>query len=224
MDWKKEVENFLTNSSEEKLAEFHRRLVDTKHKIYGVRTLALKNFAKALSKENCPVDAIKPNSHEEILIRGFLLSNCKYDDKKTIAELKKFLDEIDNWATCDMIVGSLKNLTSEYAFNFFIENLSKPSPFKKRVGIVGIMDYFLCDEKLDVVIENLLKIDDENYYVKMAIAWLLCTLICKNYEYGVFALQKFQDKFVRNKAISKCQDSFRLDKEKKEKLKKLRIS
>ena len=85
------------------------------------------------------------------------------------------------------------------------------------------MDYFLLSGKKEEIIDNLTKINDDNYYVKMAIAWLLCTLICKDYEFGKTALEKFSDKFIRNKTISKCRDSFRLSKEQREELKKFRI-
>ena len=219
----KEIESFLKKNSEEKLAEFHKKLVTTKYKIYGIRTDALRKFAKYLAKENCPPEEIKPNSHEEILIRGMVLSNLKLKDTEIISEFSKFIDYIDNWATCDMIVSSLKRLKTENGYKFFIEQLSSPSSFKKRVGIIGLMDYFLLSDKQNEIISNLIKITDENYYVQMAIAWLLCTLISKDYENGKNALLKFNNKFIRNKAISKCHDSFRLTKEQKEELKQLKI-
>ena len=152
-----------------------------------------------------------------------VLSNLKLKDTEIISEFSKFIDYIDNWATCDMIVSSLKRLKTENGYKFFIEQLSSPSSFKKRVGIIGLMDYFLLSDKQNEIISNLTKITDENYYVQMAIAWLLCTLISKDYENGKNALLKFNNKFIRNKAISKCHDSFRLTKEQKEELKQLKF-
>ncbi len=223
MNFKTEIENFLQENSEEKLAKFHKKLVDTKFKIFGIRTNSLRKFAKHLVKENCPLEEIISNSHEEILIRGLVLSNLKLKDNEIINEFNKFIDYIDNWATCDMIISSLKRLRTENGYRFFIEQLSSPSPFKKRVGIVGLMDYFLISEKKEEIIDNLIKIKDDNYYVQMAISWLLCTLICKDYEFGKNALEKFSDKFIRNKTISKCHDSYRLSRQQKEELKMLRI-
>ncbi len=217
------IDNFIKENSEENLAVFHKKLIDTKFKINGIRTTTLRNFAKILSKENCKIEDIKPLSHEHILLKGMILGNKKLSDKEIIAEFNKFIDYIDNWATCDMIVGCLKRLKTENGYNFFTCLLSSQNPFKIRVGIVGLMSNFLETDKKDEIINNLLKVTNENYYVKMAIAWLLCTLTCKDFKYGRNAIQKFNDKFVRNKAISKCQDSFRLSAENKTELKKLRI-
>lgn len=222
-DFRIEIANFLQENCDEKLAEFHKKLVSTKYKIYGIRTDSLRKFAKILAKENCPLEEIKPNSHEEILVRGLVLSNMKLSDVEIIEEFEKIIDYIDNWATCDMIVSSLKRLNTKNSYVFFTKLLSSTDSFKKRVGIIGLMDYFLLSDKKEEIIDNLTKINDDNYYVKMAIAWLLCTLICKDYEFGKTALEKFSDKFIRNKTISKCRDSFRLSKEQKEELKEFRI-
>ena len=90
MNFKTEIENFLQENSEEELAKFHKKLVDTKFKIYGIRTNSLRKFAKHLVKENCPLEKIIPNSHEEILIRGLVLSNLKLKDNEIINEFNKF--------------------------------------------------------------------------------------------------------------------------------------
>ena len=49
------IDNFIKENSEENLAEFHKKLIDTKFKINGIRTTTLRNFAKILSKENCKI-------------------------------------------------------------------------------------------------------------------------------------------------------------------------
>ena len=222
-EFKQKIDEFIMANCDVKLEKFSQGLITTDYKIYGIKTPVLRNFAKNLAKENCPLDAIVPASHEQILLKGFVLGNMKLSDVETIDEFNKFIDKIDNWATCDMIVSSLKRLKTENGYKFFIEQLSSPSSFKKRVGIIGLMDYFLLSDKQNEIISNLTKITDENYYVQMAIAWLLCTLISKDYENGKKALLKFNNKFIRNKAISKCHDSFRLTKEQKEELKQLKF-
>ena len=57
----------------------------------------------------------------------------------------------------------------------------------------------------------------------MAIAWLLCELIIKKKDKAIEYLKNNKvNKFVLNKTISKCNDSFRITKEDKELLKKLK--
>lgn len=213
------IKQFLEENSNKNLIEFHKKLVTTSHKIYGIETPKLRKFAKTLAKENFPLNKFG-SSHEEILLRGFCLANMKLSDEETIKEFEKFSKKIDNWATCDMIVSSLKNLKTENGYKYFVNKLKSPDPFQKRIGIVGLMDYFIDRDNTSL----LTKIKDENYYVKMALAWYLCTLICKDFERGVSFLMQFTDKFTRNKAISKCHDSFRLNKDQKEFLKTLNIN
>lgn len=212
------IQQFLEENSNKNLIEFHKKLVTTSHKIYGIETPKLRKFAKTLAKENFPLNKFG-SSHEEILLRGLCLANMKLSDEETIKEFEKFSSEIDNWATCDMIVSSLKNLKTENGYKYFVNKLKSPDSFQKRIGIIGLMDYFIDRDNTSL----LTKIKDENYYVKMALAWYLCTLICKDFERGVSFLMQFIDKFTRNKAISKCHDSFRLNKDQKEFLKTLKI-
>ena len=212
------IQRFFEENSKLSLIEFHKKLITTSHKIYGIETPKLRKFAKTLAKENFSLNEFG-TSHEEILLRGFCLANMKLSDTETIDEFEKFSNEIDNWATCDMIVSTLKNLKTEKGYKYFINKLKSPDPFQKRIGIIGLMDYFIDRDNTNLLI----KINDENYYVKMALAWYLCTLICKDFEKGVSSLKQFTDKFTRNKAISKCHDSFRLNKAQKEFLKTLKI-
>ena len=212
------IQRFFEENSKLSLIEFHKKLITTSHKIYGIETPKLRKFAKTLAKENFPLNEFG-TSHEEILLRGFCLANMKLSDKEIIDEFEKFSNEIDNWATCDMIVSTLKNLKTENGYKYFVNKLKSTDPFQKRIGIVGLMDYFIDRDNTNL----LTKINDENYYVKMALAWYLCTLICKDFEKGVSSLKQFTDKFTRNKAISKCHDSFRLNKAQKEFLKTLKI-
>ena len=173
-----------------------------------------------------------------------MLSKQKWTDVEIIKAFEEFNSYIDNWATCDMITSSLKRLKTENGRRYFLSLLDNDNFYKKRIGIIGLMSFFLDDENLDEIISSLIslsntlspktsysfagtteeKIDNlSEYYVKMAISWYLCTLICKNYDYGKTALQKFTDKFIRNKTVSKCHDSFRLSPDQKEELKKLKF-
>ena len=62
------------------------------------------------------------------------------------------------------------------------------------------------------------------YYVNMALAWLISFAFMKFKEKTYELLnKKALSKFVQNKAICKCRDSFRVDKTDKENLIKFRI-
>ena len=66
--------------------------------------------------------------------------------------------------------------------------------------------------------------NEKEYYVNMAVAWLMCEIVIKNREQAFKYLKKHNlNKFTINKTISKCRDSFRVSKEDKEELLKYRI-
>ena len=239
------IKEFLIQNAEENLKRFHEKLIYTKLPIYGIRTEKLRKFACSLVKNGIVPKNIENTSHEEILLKGLVLSKQKWTDLEIIKAFEEFNSYIDNWATCDMITSSLTALKTENGRKYFLSLLESNNFYKKRIGIIGLMCYFLDDENLDEIISALVSLSKTlsnkttypfagttnekivnlgEYYVKMAISWYLCTLICKNYNYGKRALQKFTDKFIRNKTISKCHDSFRLSPAQKEELKRLRLT
>ena len=66
--------------------------------------------------------------------------------------------------------------------------------------------------------------DEEEYYVNMAVAWLLCELMIKQRNKTLKYLDNHNlNKFTINKMISKCRDSFRISKEDKELLLKYKV-
>ena len=239
------IKEFLIQNAEENLKRFHEKLIYTKLPIYGIRTEKLRKFACSLVKNGIVPKDIENTLHEEILLKGLVLSKQKWTDLEIIKAFEEFNSYIDNWATCDTITPSLKQLKTENGRKYFLSLLKSDNFYKKRIGIIGLMCHFLDDENLDEIISALVSLSKTlsnkttysfagttnekivnlgEYYVKMGMAWLLCTLICKNYNYGKRTLQKFSDKFIRNKAISKCHDSFRLSPAQKEELKRLRLT
>ena len=67
-------------------------------------------------------------------------------------------------------------------------------------------------------------IKSDEYYINMMIAWYFQTALVKQYEHALpYIEEKRLDKWVHNKIIQKCVESFKIDDKIKEYLKKLRI-
>ena len=67
--------------------------------------------------------------------------------------------------------------------------------------------------------------NETEYYVNMAMAWLLCECFIKQKAKTISYLQNHKlNKFTINKMISKCCDSYRVSKEDKEYLKQFRTN
>lgn len=213
--------DFLIKNANAQNAEFAKKLIDTKYQILGIKNQLLENFAKNLAKNE--IDDIFDGDivyHEQILIIGYNIAYSKLENSRKIEMLKEFLPLIDNWATCDGVATRLKKLESEK--EFFINLLKNEKPFYKRVGIVWIMRFNLKQNFLDTL-EVFKGVKDDNYYVKMALAWAYAEAFTINTDFMVYFLSQIDDKFTRNQTISKARQSFRVSNEIKEEIVKFRI-
>ena len=216
-----EIIDFLIKNANAQNAEFAKKLIDTKYQILGIKNQLLENFAKNLAKNE--IDDIFDGDivyHEQILIIGYYIAYSKFENSRKIEMLKEFLPLIDNWATCDGVATRLKKLENEK--EFFVNILKNEKPFYKRVGIVWLMRFNLKQNFLETLgLLNAVK--DDNYYVKMAIAWAYAEAFTINSDFMVDFLSQIDDKFTRNQTISKARQSFRVPNEIKEEIVKFRI-
>lgn len=215
------IKKFLKENADLNYSDFSKKLIKTDYAFYGIRIPTLKKFAKEIEPEY--IDLQGEISHEEILLYGFSASNFKTETEQ-LEYLQNLLDYIDNWATCDCIVQSLKKLTGEKSYNFFVGLLSDEKEFFTRVGIIGLMRNFINNtEKLPEILDKFDKIKDRQYYVKMGLAWFYAELCVKNIDLAKKAISNIDDKFIRNKSISKARESFRVSQKDKEELFTMRI-
>ena len=102
--------------------------------------------------------------------------------------------------------------------------LQSTYPFARRIG-VNILFEFVDDENISTIFKVLNSLqNEEEYYVNMSGAWLLCECFIKKRQQSFNYIKSHcTNKFIINKAISKCRDSFRISKEDKEKLKQFKV-
>ena len=93
-----------------------------------------------------------------------------------------------------------------------------------RFAVDILMDYYLDDEHIDDVLETLVNIKSDYYYVNMAVAWALSDAFVK-YEAKTMPIiqSMILSKDVQNKTIQKIKDSFRVEKETKQLLNDYKI-
>ena len=113
INWTKlDYQNFLSYLNDQqdlKYRDFHKSLLNADVNLIGIRTPKLKKIAKEISLGNYD-NFIKLNTHkyyEETIIHALVISNLK-DINIVINYIDNFLNYIDNWATCDILCGSLK--------------------------------------------------------------------------------------------------------------------
>lgn len=220
---------FLEDNEDKNKSEFDKKLISTKFKILGLKIPFLRTISKeiVLDGQN---DLILANQnfiyYEQILIYGFVLSQIEVEELKRIEKINNYISCFDNWSVVDSFCSSLKcvkNNKSIY-FDYIKKCLNNKNDFIVRFGIVLLMDYYLDELNLEEILKLTLSCQKESYYIQMAISWLFATSFAKNFNTSFNFLSKNKENlnlFVRKKIISKCNDSFRIEKEKKYQIKKL---
>ena len=207
---------------------FQARLLPTvkPETIIGIRTPALRKFAKELSKtpEADKFLTILPHQYyDENNLHGFLIEAVK-DYNKAIELTDRFLPYVDNWATCDLFSPKVFAKHTDELLEKINIWIKSEQVYTVRYGIGMLMKYFL-DEKFDEsYLELVAGIRSEEYYINMMIAWYFATALTKQYDLAVrFIEENRLSIWVHNKAIQKSLESYRVSEEHKLYLKSLKI-
>lgn len=222
-DYNKFIE-YLFSLKDDEYKKFNQKIVKTDN-IIGIRLPILKNIAKIIAK-NEYLSFIKNNKHqysEEIMLHGLVITYLKIDFNESIKLFDEYIKYIDSWATCDSVVMNYKIVSKnlDICLIKIKEYLKSDKPFIKRVGIV-LLFYYLNDDYIDEVLKLINSIKSDDYYVKMANAWLISICLVKYYDKTVKFLKSCQlDDWTYNKALQKAIESYRIkDKEILRKMKK----
>ena len=220
--------NYLYSLQDKNYLEFHKGILnDDKANIIGIRIPILKKIAKEIAKSNYD-DFIKYNKHntyEEIMLHGLVIGYLKRPFKEILDYLNIFIPYNTNWAVNDTVCANLKifkkNLDEGYKY---INKLIKSNnAWNIRFGLVLLLDHYINNDYIDKILNISNNIKNDEYYVKMANAWLISFCYIKYpKETNKFLLNNKLDDLTFNKAISKICDSYRVDNDKKEILKKLK--
>lgn len=218
--------NYLNNIGEEKYKDFNSKLVLTKYKMYGIKVPILRDIAKKISKTNIIsfLDIVKSNSYEEVMIEGLVISYIKEVDL-CVKYFNKFINKIDNWAICDTCISSMKivNKNKELFLKQIKKYIESKNEYVVRVGVVLLLNYYIEDGYIDLVFDIINSINREDYYINMAIAWLVsvCFVKYRNKTFKYLNDNKL-NRFTYNKSIQKIIESYRVSLEDKEILRSMK--
>jgi 3-methyladenine DNA glycosylase AlkD len=212
--------------ADEKYKEFHSGLCPNTNNIVGVRVPILRNYAKELVKEGFEknYNKIQTEYYEEIMLKGMMIGLEKMDIDTKLTYIKEFIPYIDNWAVCDIFVAGLKIKEKEKFYNFiqkYLEN--NKTEFEIRFGLVSLLDYYIDKEHIQEIFKITDKIKRDEYYIEMAIAWLIsiCYIKFPKETEEYLNNNKLSD-FAYNKSIQKIIESTRVDEQVKNKLRKMK--
>lgn len=225
---KEEIQKKLFEMQDKKYKEFHSGLCPNNDNIIGVRVPMLRNYAKKLVKQYNPEELLKNignDYYEEIMLQGMIIGLTKDNLEVVLKRIQQFVPKIDNWAVCDVFCGGLK-ITNKYkkeVWNFIKQYLESNEEFEIRFGVVMILSYYIDKDYLEQDFEIFNNIKHESYYAKMAVAWAISICLIKFYNETVeFLKDSNLDKFTYNKSLQKAIESYRITKEQKDELRKMK--
>lgn len=222
----KQFLEYLRTFSDDTYKIFHGRIIKSTN-LYGVRTPILKKLAKEISKGDYQ-NFIKYNTkeiYEEKVLYGLVLGYIKVKFTERLTLLQSFIPCIDNWAITDIVCANSKDFKKyqEEGFLFVLDCIENSNPWQIRFGLVLLLDFYINDNYIDKIFVICDRISRDDYYIKMAMAWLISICYIKYREKTLNYLECTKiDDWTYNKAIQKIIESNRTSKKEKVYLKKLK--
>lgn len=205
----------LTNKDSEYLKLQNNILPNNNCEVIGVRMPVLHSLALKFSTNIDDFLEYEACYHEEkvIVLLSIVYSKKAFENKVKLIYEK--IELIDSWYICDTLCSAFKDFrTNQEKGWFYIEKgLDMEYAYANRFAIVNMLFHYLNDKYIDKVLEKMLKIKSENYYVKMAVAWLLSMSYFKYKDKTKITILKVEDDFISRKTISKIKESRKYNKE-----------
>lgn len=218
----------LVRLRDDKYAAMQAKIIPTidEERIIGVRTPALRAFAKKLQNDeevDIFLESLPHQYFDENQLHAFVISLEK-DFDKCLEKVEEFLPFVDNWATCDQLSPKVFKKDPERLLSHICKWITSDRVYTIRFAIGMLMKYFL-DEKFRLEYADMVaSVKSEEYYINMMIAWYFATALAKQYDRILpYLEEKRLDDWTHNKTIQKCVESYRITPEQKEYLKTLKV-
>ena len=210
-----------------KYGDFQAKLMPTvaREAVIGVRTPALRKYAKELAKDKNIGEFLQDLPHqyfEENQLHAFIICEEK-NYEECIKKLNYFLPYVDNWATSDQKSPKVFYKHRQELLEQIKVWIASDKTYIIRYGIRMLMAHFL-EEDFDIqYAEMVANVRSEEYYVNMMIAWYFATALAKQYDAILPYIENHRlDDWTHRKTIQKSVESYRITKEQKEYLKSFR--
>jgi len=225
------LDNILNLYIDENYIKFHKRICQTNYEILGIKIPILRKISKDLLKQydyKYILRNLNSNYYEHVMLQGLVIANAKVSYEEKLNLITNFLPLIDNWAICDIFIGELKFIkkTQEKFLEYILNILKNKNEYYQRFCIVMLLNYYINDNYIDFVLNKMLDIKSDYYYVKMAVSWCLSICLIKYFDKTIKFLNDNKylfDKWTYNKALQKGIESLRITKENKKLLKNMKL-
>lgn len=228
MNSAEEIRARLFSLRDEAYAAFQARLIPTvaAERIVGIRTPALRSYAKELLRQGGYEDFIENLPHyyfDENQLHAFLLSGMK-DMAQCLRQTELFLSCVDNWATCDQLSPKIFRKHHEMLLPAIRRWLSSAHEYTVRFAIGMLMQHFLEEDFSVEYLDWVADVRSEKYYIRMMQAWYFATALAKQPAASLSYIEQHRlEVWTHNKAIQKSLESYRITPEQKALLRSLKV-
>lgn len=197
-------------------------------KVIGVRVPILKNIAKSIIKQDWRefLQSSDNGIFELIMLKGIVIATAKTDIEERLNYIEHFLPMINNWNVCDIFCTSFKpkSCEKERYLQYISEYFFDEREFYVRFAAVLSIKLCTDSDSIRSIMPNLVKIKNDAYYAKMAVAWAVSVYFirAKDIVYPYLKERCFNE-FVQNKSIQKICESLRVSNEEKAELKQYKF-
>ena len=194
--------------------------------VLGVRLPALRAYAKRIKDNDAArafLASLPHDTYDENNLHAALLGGIK-GFSEALEAVEAFLPHVNNWATCDMLSPKALLIEPDLLWERILVWLASQEVYTVRYALVRLTAWYL-DAPLfsERVLEVASRARHDDYYVRMAQAWLFSVALVKQYDATLpYLTDNVLPTWIHNKAIQKAVESLRLPPETKESLKKLR--
>ena len=215
-----ELLNDIEKLKNPKLSEFSKNILNTAIEVKGIYSKDIKTLIKKYKDIN--INDFELDKFYEL---NFLYFAIGLQQKKTLKEQVDFVFEnkehLLSWGITDSTYQYFKVSVFEKSLPTIKLLISQKEEFLIRYGYL-LLFKFLKDTTIYDTIFGLFK-NSDFFYVKMVEAWVLSYLyIYDSKETHQYLLSSNLDLDIKNMAIRKILDSYRVNKDEKEKVKALR--
>ena len=213
---RKKIRIELEKIAEENYRIFATKLIPNVDNLLGVRLPRLRKIAKKIAQLDYEyyLAMDDPLYFEEVMLQGMIIGEIKLPWNERSRYVKQFTSKINNWSICDSFCCGLKFEASEkeIVWQFLQPYFASDAPYDIRFAVVMLLFHFVNDEYLQKVFTLFNQTKNDDYYVKMAVAWAISIYFRELPKLTMAYLQKNQlDDWTYNKALQKITESLKVD-------------
>lgn len=197
--------------------------------VLGIRVPQLRALAKSIAASNSWRDYVASADTEFMesrMLHGMVIGYVKgINIEHRFALIREWAPRINSWSVCDCVCSTFKLNKSERAlwWQFIQPYFKSKSTYEVRFALVMVLREFVDADHIEQVLHIADTIHHPDYYVKMAVAWLLEECFVKMPEPTMAYLEHDHIcTFTHNKALQKICESLRPTAEQKEAVRRLK--